>query len=73
MQAQSGVAKVKNAMELTSQFSKILQIQEKEIKEYQREKKKVECKLQILEKELVLYKEQRELMPSGAHQSVNFL
>jgi hypothetical protein len=49
-------------MEIISLFSNVLQSKEKEIKEVHREKKKVECRLDIIEKEKNLCKQQLEII-----------
>lgn len=56
IQQSTGSSKVKNAMEIISLFSNVIQGKERELKDLQREKKKVECKLDIVEKEKNLFK-----------------
>lgn len=43
-------------MEIISLFSNVLQAKERELKDTNREKKKIECKLDIIEKEKNLCK-----------------
>lgn len=57
IQQQVGTGKVKNAMEIISQFSNVIQAKDSQIKDMQREKKKVECRLDIIEKEKNLCKQ----------------
>ena len=44
-------------MEIVSLFTNVIQSRERELKEVAREKKKVECKLEIVEKEKNLCKQ----------------
>lgn len=53
---QNGTMKVKMAMEIISQLNNIITLKDREVKDIEREKKKVECRLDIIEKEKVLCK-----------------
>ncbi len=52
-------------MEIISLVSNALQQKEKEVKELARERKKVECRLDIVEKEKNLCKQQLEIVQSS--------
>lgn len=56
IQQSTGQTKVKNAMEIISLFNNVIQNKEREMKEMVREKKKMEYRLDIVEKEKNLCK-----------------
>ena len=49
-------------MEIISMLSNLIQSKEREIKELEREIKQYDCKMNILEKEKIMYKQQLEMM-----------
>ena len=56
IQQSTGQSKVKNAMEIISLFNNVIQNKDRELKDVIREKKKVDCRLDIIEKEKNLQK-----------------
>lgn len=54
---QNGPTKVKKAMEIISMLSNLISVKERETKDLERELKKYECRLDIVEKEKTLCKQ----------------
>lgn len=52
-------------MEIISMLSNLISSKEREVKELEREVKQSECKLNILEKEKTMYKQQLEMMSNN--------
>lgn len=59
---QNGPTKVKKAMEIISLINNYIQSREREVKDLEREIKKYECRLDIVEKEKSICKQQLELI-----------